>query len=158
MIAIAHLRRVDHLRNDHGLEQAPSSSSRTRREGNIAVEVGEIRLLRREEAFAHKVEHGCNDARVGHIAGANLAVDHHATRRGKVGHSFSLRQRTAERKLRPELRARFYRSGGSSGALMIRGVPMLSIPPTGSELGLPRPPPAPVVAGPPAGGFVRTVD
>src|SRR5438067_134536 len=41
---------------------------------------------------------------------------------------------------------------------MIRGVSMLSRPPTGSELWLRRPPPTPVVVGDPAGEFDGSAD
>src|SRR3954454_21462106 len=41
---------------------------------------------------------------------------------------------------------------------MIRGVSMLSLPPTGSELWLRRPPPPPVLVGAPAGEFEGSAD
>src|SRR5262249_14143234 len=44
------------------------------------------RLGLRHEALARKLEHGRNDARIGHVAGADLAIHHHAARGGKVGH------------------------------------------------------------------------
>jgi hypothetical protein len=49
-------------------------------ERNVEIRVGEIGLPRRHEALARQLQHGGEDAQVGHVGGADLAVDHPVAR------------------------------------------------------------------------------
>src|SRR5262249_49224645 len=52
----------------------------------VAIEVGELRVHLRHEALARDLQHRGDDPQIGDIAGADLAVDHHAAGRGKIHH------------------------------------------------------------------------
>ena len=65
-------------------------SSRARRRAlghrDVEIEIGQRRVALRHEALARHVQHGRDDALIGDVAGADLAVDHHAARGGKIEH------------------------------------------------------------------------
>jgi hypothetical protein len=57
------------------------------RDRNVGVEISESCLAFGHEALARKLQHRGDDAQIAHVAGADLAIHHHAARRGKVDHS-----------------------------------------------------------------------
>ena len=57
--------------------------------GDIEIEIGERRLVVGEKPLPRQFEHGGEQAQIGDVGGADLAVDHHAARGGKVGHAWS---------------------------------------------------------------------
>jgi hypothetical protein len=62
----------------------PSRSALADRQ--IEVEVSKIRRSRRNEALARYIEHGAEDAQIGHIGGADLPVHHMPASGCKIGH------------------------------------------------------------------------
>src|SRR5262249_31375717 len=71
----------------HRLEQ-PARVPRARRRGdrNVEIEIGQISAGFGNETLARQLQHCGDDAHIGDIAGAHLALNHHPARRGKVEH------------------------------------------------------------------------
>ena len=63
--------------------------------GNIGVEIGKIGVGCGHETLARKLEHGRDDAQIGDVAGADLAVHHHAACQGEVDHRRDPQERNA---------------------------------------------------------------
>ena len=84
-VSLAHLRGLDHPGQHHRLEQV----TRRFENAHIEIEIGKSLLLCAHEELARKLQHGADDAWMGDVVGANLAIHHHAACHGKVGHVFA---------------------------------------------------------------------
>ena len=86
VICCAHAGRLHHLCEHHRLEQAAPCAGSGSTQWNVTVEISESCVRSRHEALAGKLQHGGNDAQIGDITRAHLAVHHAAACGGEIGH------------------------------------------------------------------------
>ena len=77
---------VNELSQHHRLEQSPRSAFADRQ---IEIEIRKTGRRRRNEALPRDLDHGVEDAQIGHIGGADLSVHHVPASGCEIGHRVS---------------------------------------------------------------------
>ena len=90
---LADLGGLEEFGQNHRLEHPARRTRPELADRQIDVEIGHLGLVARHEAFAGQFQHGSKEARIGHVGGANLPIDHHPARGGKIEHAGDLKGR-----------------------------------------------------------------
>ena len=86
MVGFVDLSDLDQLGEHHRLEQAARGAARAFRRRQVLIEIGQRGLALGNKALARQLAHRRQQAQIGDVGGADLAVDHHPARGGKVDH------------------------------------------------------------------------